>query len=125
MQLTHLFCVGSNASEDHTFMMFSATFPANLRQIAREFMAVDYIRIRVGRSGSTHGNIKQQVVWLEENQKRQNLYDLMFSMPPARTLIFVNSRRQADLIDDFLYNQNLPSTAIHSERTQREREDSL
>lgn len=47
------------------------------------------------------------------------------SMPPSRTLIFVNSKAQADLLDDFLFNSGLPSTSIHSDRTQREREDAL
>lgn len=46
-------------------------------------------------------------------------------MPPSRTIIFVNNKRQADFIDDFLYNKGLPSTSIHSDRTQREREDAL
>lgn len=35
-------------------MMFSATFPKEARALAREFMATDHVRIRVGRVGSTH-----------------------------------------------------------------------
>lgn len=46
-------------------------------------------------------------------------------MPPSRTIVFVNNKRQADFIDDYLYNKGLPSTSIHSDRTQREREDAL
>lgn len=46
-------------------------------------------------------------------------------MPPARTLIFVNSKAQADVLDDYLYNMGLPSTSIHGDRTQREREDAM
>lgn len=57
--------------------------------------------------------------------KKQCLYDLLIAMPPSRTLVFVNSKSQADLIDDYLYNMGLPSTSIHSDRTQREREDAL
>jgi ATP-dependent RNA helicase DDX3X len=57
--------------------------------------------------------------------KKQALYDLLMTMPPSRTLVFVNNKRQADFLDDFLYNMGLPSTSIHSDRTQREREDAL
>lgn len=57
--------------------------------------------------------------------KKQCLYDLLIAMPPSRTLVFVNNKNQADLIDDYLYNMGLPSTSIHSDRTQREREDAL
>jgi ATP-dependent RNA helicase DDX3X len=46
-------------------------------------------------------------------------------MPPSRTLVFVNSKNKADLIDDYLYNMGLPSTSIHSDRNQREREDAM
>ena len=47
-------CIDSNEDADHTFMMFSATFPKAARALAREFMANDHVRIRVGRAGSTH-----------------------------------------------------------------------
>lgn len=67
----------------------------------------------------------QQVVFADEDKKRTALYDLIMSMPPSRTIVFVNNKRQADFLDDFLYNQGLPSTSIHSDRTQREREDAL
>jgi ATP-dependent RNA helicase DDX3X len=53
------------------------------------------------------------------------IYDLIVSMPPVRTLVFVNSKEQVDFVDDFLYNSGIPSTSIHSGRTQREREDAM
>lgn len=115
----------SNEDADHLYAMFSATFPKAARTLARQYMADDHIRIRIGRAGSTHSNIKQTVVWVEENAKRQALYDLLFSKPPARTLVFVNSKRQAEHVDDYLFNLGLPSTSIHSDRTQYEREDSM
>lgn len=57
--------------------------------------------------------------------KKQCLYDLLISMPPSRTLVFVNTKAQADFLDDYLFNMGLPSTSIHSDRTQREREDAM
>lgn len=115
----------TNEDDDHIYMMFSATFNKELRRIAKEFMSADFVRIRVGRFGSTHKNITQQIAYVDENRKREALYDLLFTVPPARTLIFVNSKAKADLVDDYLFNLQLPSTSIHSDRTQREREDAL
>ena len=43
--------------------MFSATFPKEARKLAKAIMNQDYIRIRVGRPGSTHKNISQKVCW--------------------------------------------------------------
>lgn len=88
-------------------------------------MEEDYLRIKVGRVGSTHQNIKQDVVYVEERSKDQALHDLIFSGGPQRTLVFVNQKTKCDMVDDFLYNKGLPSTSIHSDRTQREREDAL
>lgn len=105
--------------------MFSATFPKAARRLAKEYMADDFISIKVGRVGSTHENIKQQIVFVEESAKNQALFDLIFSDSPQRTLIFTNSKVKCDMVDDFLYNKGLPTTSIHSDRTQREREDAL
>lgn len=105
--------------------MFSATFPKELRKMASEYMAQDFFRIRIGRAGSSHKNIRQNIVWVDQDKKREAVYDLLFEMEPARTMIFCNSKPQVDLLDDYLYNKGLPTTSIHADRQQREREDSM
>jgi len=110
------------------YLMFSATFPKIARDLAKEHLAHDHVRIRVGRAGSSHVNIKQDIVFVEPHMKRQALVDLLLSTPPARTIIFVNSKRSADELDDFLFNREdggFPCVSIHSDRTQREREDCI
>lgn len=105
--------------------MFSATFPKEARRLTREYMADDHVKIKVGRVGSTHQNIAQNIVYVEESAKNQALFDLVMSDGPQRTLVFVNSKFKCDAVDDFLYNKGMPVTSIHSDRTQREREDAL
>lgn len=115
----------SNDDDDHVYMMFSATFPKEARAVAKEYMSAEHIRIRVGRAGSSHLNVTQKIIYVDEAKKRECLFDLLLSMPPARTIIFVNNKKAADFIDDFLFNRGMPSTSIHSDRTQREREDAM
>lgn len=115
----------SNEDPDHVYMMFSATFPKEMRKTARQYMDSEFYRVRVGRIGSSHANIEQQVIWADESKKQDACYDLLFSLGPSRTMIFVNNKRAADHLDDFLYNKGLPSTSIHGDRTQREREDAM
>jgi ATP-dependent RNA helicase DDX3X len=133
--------VDNNEDVDHRYMMFSATFPKEARQVAKALLAEDHVRIRVGRIGSTHENIKQdvrslrlrlfditqilQVVWVEDGSKPEALVALLRSMPPARTLIFVNNKTTADWVDDHLFNNDFPSTSLHSARSQLEREDAM
>ncbi|KAI6851553.1 DEAD/DEAH box RNA helicase [Hortaea werneckii] len=115
----------TNEDADHVYLMYSATFPKQARQMARRYMAQDYTRIRLGRSGAAHKNIRQHILYVDQDQKRECLYDLLVNSKPGRTMVFCNSKRDADLIDDFLYNRGLPSTSIHSDRNQRERESAI
>lgn len=106
-------------------MMFSATFPKEIRRLARQYMSDDAYQIRVGRPGQSHKNIAQDILLVDRDRKDEATYDLLTSMKPCRTLIFCNSRRTVDLLDGYLYNRGLPVTSIHGDRNQREREDSL
>ncbi|EME87037.1 uncharacterized protein MYCFIDRAFT_116498, partial [Pseudocercospora fijiensis CIRAD86] len=125
-QLSKLMSGGdTNEDADHVYFMFSATFPKGAREMARTYMAQDYVRVRVGRAGQAHKNIKQEIIYVEKDAKRQAVYDLLFVSKPERTLIFCNSKAVVDLLDDFLYNKQLPTTSIHGDRNQREREDAI
>lgn len=42
-------------------MMFSATFNKACRQLARKFLTEDHVRVRIGRPGSAHINVDQNV----------------------------------------------------------------
>ena len=57
-------------------LMFSATFPKKVQELARNFLE-DYIFLSVGRVGSTSENITQKIEWVEENNKRSYLLDLL------------------------------------------------
>jgi ATP-dependent RNA helicase DDX3X len=118
----------TNDDADHVYLMFSATFSKEMRALARQYMASgeDY-RITVGRAGSSHKNIHQDVILVDRSMKLQACYDLLMdpTVTPVRTLIFCNGKRTVDEVDAFLYNRHLPSTSIHSDRGQREREDSM
>jgi ATP-dependent RNA helicase DDX3X len=106
-------------------MLFSATFPKQARELAKTHLAETHVRLRVGRAGSSHENIKQTVIYVDPSLKKQALIDLIQSLPPTRTIIFVNSKRAAEEVDDFLYNLGMPCTSIHSDRNQLEREASM
>jgi hypothetical protein len=51
----------SNEDGDHHYLLFSATFKPELRKVAKQYLSNDHIRIRIGRAGSTHVNVKQVV----------------------------------------------------------------
>jgi ATP-dependent RNA helicase DDX3X len=118
--------------EDRVTLMFSATFPKDIQVLARDFLN-DYVFLSVGRVGSTSENIAQRVEFVEEHDKRSFLLDILHSeMEEAKgsdqmklTLVFVETKREADSLEDFLYREGFPTTSIHGDRTQKEREKAL
>ncbi|XDV35113.1 hypothetical protein PO909_005138 [Leuciscus waleckii] len=106
-------------------MMFSATFPKEIQILARDFLE-EYIFLAVGRVGSTSENITQKVVWVEENDKRSFLLDLLNATgKESLTLVFVETKKGADALEDFLYREGYACTSIHGDRSQRDREEAL
>ncbi|KAF9431497.1 DEAD-box ATP-dependent RNA helicase, partial [Entomortierella beljakovae] len=113
--------------QDRHTLMFSATFPRDIQHLARDFLR-DYIFLSVGRVGSTSENITQKIEYVEDEDKRSALLDILHAQPKGDlglTLIFVETKRMADSLSDFLLGQNFPATSIHGDRTQNERERAL
>lgn len=110
---------------DRQTLMFSATFPQNIQMLAKDFLK-EYVFLSVGRVGSTSENITQKIEFVEDRDKQSVLLDVLAAMPKTGlTLIFVETKRMADMLSDFLIYSNIPATSIHGDRTQREREYAL
>ncbi|THH15750.1 hypothetical protein EW146_g4782 [Bondarzewia mesenterica] len=105
-------------------LMFSATFPRDIQMLAKDFLK-DYIFLSVGRVGSTSENITQKIEYVEDHDKRSVLLDILASQNTGLTLIFVETKRMADMLSDFLLSNSFAATSIHGDRTQRERETAL
>ncbi|KAL7060004.1 hypothetical protein AAHC03_09215 [Spirometra sp. Aus1] len=106
-------------------LMFSATFPKQIQVLAQDFLS-DYVFLTVGRVGSTSENITQQLLWVAEHQKRGALVDLLAESEPGdRTLIFVETKRGADALEEYLYQEKYSVASIHGDRTQEDRELAL
>lgn len=133
-ELLHVFCntlmltleTVNFLDESNQIIVCSATFSEASREAAEQIVAEDAWEIHVGRPGSTHANIKQTIVEVEPSEKMMKLHDLIESTGPERTIVFVNTKIQAQKLDDYLFRLcGLPSTLLTSDMTQREREDAL
>lgn len=110
--------------ENRQTLMFSATFPKDIQVMAQDFLK-DYIFLSVGRVGSTSENITQKVIYVEDPDKNSLLLDILDSSDDGLTLVFVETKRMADQLSNFLYNENYANAAIHGDRSQRDRERAL
>ncbi|KDD72261.1 DEAD/DEAH box helicase, partial [Helicosporidium sp. ATCC 50920] len=105
-------------------LLFSATFPKEIQRLASDFLH-RYIFLAVGRVGSSTELIVQHVEYVSGPDKRQMVLDLLQSLETGLTLVFVETKKGADALEEFLHRNGLPATSIHGDRSQSEREAAL
>jgi ATP-dependent RNA helicase DDX3X len=110
-------------SERQTFM-FSATFPTEIQRLASDFMQ-DYTFLAVGRVGAASKDVTQRIVWVDQDEKIDFVMDFLGRVPEGLILIFVETKRGCDILEDILYQRGFPTSSIHGDKSQREREDAL
>jgi len=112
---------------DRQTLMFSATFPDEIQEAAQEFLH-DYLFLTVGLVGGACGDIQQTFHEVVKYDKRIKLEEIMQHPdrdPTERTLVFVQTKKNADFLATYLSGEGLPTTSIHGDRLQREREEAL
>lgn len=110
-------------TERQTFM-FSATFPTEIQRLAADFMK-DYIFLAVGRVGAASKDVTQSIEWVEEDEKVAFTIDFLKRAPEGLVLIFVETKRGADYLEECLCRNSFPASSIHGDKSQREREEAL
>ncbi|XP_051971543.1 probable ATP-dependent RNA helicase DDX4 [Xyrauchen texanus] len=116
---------GMPSKEDRQTLMFSATYPEDIQRLAADFLKVDYIFLAVGVVGGACSDVEQKIILVNQYSKREQLLELLKVTGNERTMIFVETKRSADFIATFLCQEKIPTTSIHGDREQREREKAL
>jgi len=111
-----------SAGERQT-LMFSATFPRSIQRLAEDFL-YGYIFLKVGRIGSTTESITQRVRWIEDVDKKKTLLETIPTIN-GLTLVFTETKRMADHLEEYLYASGFSAASIHGDRSQQEREAAL
>lgn len=113
---------------DRQTMLFSATFPKEIQYLAQDFLS-DFIFLTVGRVGSTTDMITQKIEWVEEHDKMNYLLEILDKKQQEQdkglTLVFVKTKRTADIIERFLGQNDILANSIHGDKSQFERERAL
>jgi len=104
--------------------MFSATFAETVQHLALDFLK-DYLFLSIGIVGGASSDVKQSFLKLGKFEKREKLVEILKEVGTDRTLVFVETKKNADFLATFLSEEGLPTTSIHGDRLQREREEAL
>jgi len=103
--------------------MFSATFPTTVMRLAKSLLNNPEV---VEIEGSISAKeIKQLVHYIDEEQKVPLLISLLKQKDAKGVLIFVNTKRQANILVEKLELDSIKSVAIHGDKTQTMRNQAL
>jgi len=111
---------------DRQVLMWSATWPREVQQLANDFLHHSYIHINIGASElSANHNILQIVDVCEDWQKEDKLARLLDEIgceQGAKILVFVETKRKADELTRLMRKDGWPAMCIHGDKQQKERD---
>lgn len=115
---------GMPAKGERQTLMFSATFADEVQTLAKDLLD-NYLFLVVGMVGAACDDVTQTVCEVDKFAKRDKLVEILKDVGTDRTMVFVETKKNADFIATFLSGEGLPATSIHGDRLQREREEAL
>ena len=99
--------------------MFSATFPREMQMMAGDFLD-NYVFLTVGRVGSACKDVTQSFQFVDGRDKPDALMRHLSTVEQSGlTLVFVETKRDADFLEDVLCREGFPASSIHGARPGR------
>lgn len=105
-------------------LLFSATFPPQIAQLATRLLTNP---LQVVIEGSQHNqNIRQQFIRLDSNKERTTAVELLLKAhQPVSSVVFCNTKRETQDLAEQLAAQGFSVLALHGDLEQRERDQTL
>jgi len=118
---------------DRHTLFFTATWPRSIQRMASEFLR-DPIKVEIGNRDELKGNqdITQIIIPCTNYNKNQKLKEVLQqsgvadrSNVSAKAIVFCSTKRMCDQLQQQLRHDGVPCAAIHGDKQQREREQTL
>ncbi|QPF73204.1 ATP-dependent RNA helicase DbpA [Roseateles sp. DAIF2] len=124
--------VAKQCPKDRQTLLFSATYPEGIAELARQFMREPAeVKVQAGGSGGSGqaaqapAQIRQLAFEIAEAQRLHAVSSLLLHFRPARTIAFCNTKQQCRDLVDVLLAQGFVALALHGDLEQRERDQVL
>lgn len=103
-------------------LFFSATINSHIKDLA--YGLVDHaVRIQISPKDPISKNIDHSVAFIEMDDKRFFLENLVKENPSSKILVFVRTKVRAERVAKALERVGIPSQTMHSSKTQSERSE--
>ncbi|ESU28232.1 putative ATP-dependent RNA helicase [Flavobacterium limnosediminis JC2902] len=102
-------------------LLFSATMPIAIRELADSFLTKpEYVSVTP--ISSTAEKVNQKVYFVDKENKRNLLYQIIQGEKLESVLVFVRTKHGADNVVKALKKQNIHAEAIHGDKSQSARQ---
>ncbi len=105
-------------------LFFSATMPQEIQKLADTILNKPE-KVEVSPVSSTADTIEQQLFFVEKNDKRKLLVDLLKDKSIKSALVFTRTKHGADKVVKDLFNHQIIAEAIHGNKSQNARQRAL
>lgn len=106
--------------EKHQTLLFSATYPAEIRELSKNFQK-EPINISI-ESVHTENVIEQVFFEVNEKDRHKAVISLLNHYKPKSVLLFCNTKIDCDNLLNYLQQHQFSAQAIHGDLEQRDRE---
>lgn len=112
--------------EERQTMMFSATWPEEVQELAQEFLG-DFTFMKIGSVDlCANKNIHQEVCVTTKDYKiEQFLMDMEQKLKNKKVLVFTERKATVDRLERLLRNRRVKAMGIHGDKSQRMRSETL
>src|SRR4026208_2118080 len=112
-------------NEDRQTCLFSATMPAEIINLAQEYMH-DYLEIRLNKDELSLDTIEPSYLIVKENEKFKHLCTLIQNRnKKQQTIIFVSTKQRTEKVFHFLKEDGFKTTMIHGDLSQKQRNSAI
>ena len=105
-------------------LFFSATLSDEIQYLASDIL-YNPSKVKITPTASVSDNIEQKVLFVEQENKRDLLSDILQEETVKRALVFSRTKRLADRLMKHLSNRGISAESIHSDKTQNARQRAL
>ena len=105
-------------------MLLSATMPADIEKLAREVLT-EPVKVEVSPKVLTVDRIDQRVIFVDSQNKRSLLANLLADPELARVIVFTRTKHGANKVADHLDRAGVATEAIHGNKSQGARQKAL
>jgi len=116
--------ISSVLPEERQTMLFSATMPKQMAEIAQTYLT-NPIRIQVNPPGKAADKIEQSIHFIAKAEKTNLLVELLDKHRDEAAIVFVRTKHGADRLMKALQKKGYAADAVHGNKSQGQRERAI